>query len=76
MLTKCMITKYLGYNIIGHFRVVLASVSKRVFAGNHSYVFFLQVLFHATEIHCHMTGFVRRLVLKQRHKDRHKVTRK
>ena len=45
-------------SIAVHFRVVFASVSKRVFVLNYSYenVFPLQVLFHANQTHFHIEG--------------------
>lgn len=44
---------------IGHFRVVVASVSKRVFMSNHSYenVFDLQRHFHGNQIYFHEQSF-------------------
>ena len=61
--------------IIGHFRVLFASVSKRVQVRNLSYEnkFYSQVHSNANQLsHFHMKGFALGLGLKQRQK----VTRK
>ena len=67
---KCKITLF----SIGHFRVALASVSKRVFVRNHSNENEFDLHGNGREggTHFHMKGFARRLVLKQRQR----VTRK
>ena len=58
---------YLGPFAIGHFRVALASFSKRVFLPNHSH-FDLHKNGHAGDTHFDMNDFSRRLILTQRQK--------